>query len=205
MEMIMFFGFPFSFGFFLFSFGLLKMRIGIVLLFFCINSQDSAFFPSSVDLCFSKFAARLNFLMRHFHRRIFENIISLFLSFSNTERREVVFRTQWFISQYCSEREGRGYRCRCTSFSFYDGLLWLHSTPFPNNHRRPSKVLFRPKRRRFFPFPNNHRRPSKVLFFLLLQRISSLFFLLLLYGLAFCHFFNVQQVTKAAVFNVRVG
>ena len=77
--------------------------------------------------------------------------------------------------------------------------------PFPNNHRRPSKVLFRPKRRRFFPFPNNHRRPSKILFFLLLQRISSLFFLLLLYGLAFRHFFNVQQVTKPAVFNVRVG
>ena len=41
----------------------------------------------------------------------------LFLNFSNTERREVVFRTQWFIDQYCSEREGRGYRCRCTSVS----------------------------------------------------------------------------------------
>ena len=27
--------------------------------------------------------------------------------FPNTERREVVFRTQWFIGQYCSEREGR--------------------------------------------------------------------------------------------------
>ena len=33
----------------------------------------------------------------------------------------------------------------------------------------------RPKRRRFFPFPNNHRRLSKV-FFLFLQRFSSLFF-----------------------------
>ena len=115
MEMIMCFGFPFSFGFFLFSCGLLEIRIGYVLLFFCINSQDLAFYPSSVDLCFSKFAARLNFLMRHFHRRILENIISLFLSFSNTERREVVFRTQWFIGQYCSEREGREYRCRCMS------------------------------------------------------------------------------------------
>ena len=62
----------------------------------------------------------------------------------------------------------------------------------------------RPKRRRFFPFPNNHRRPSKV-FFLFLQRFSSLFFLLLVYGLAFPHFFTAQQVTKAAVFNVRVG
>ena len=37
-------------------------------------------------------------------------------------------RTQWFIGQYCSERERRGYRCRCTSFPFYDALLWLHST-----------------------------------------------------------------------------
>ena len=145
MEMIMFFGFPFSFGFFLFSFRLLEIRIGIVLLYFCINSQDLAFSPSSVDLCLSKSAARLNFLIRHFHRRILENIIPLFLSFSNTERREVVFRTQWFIGQCCSEREGRGYRCRCTSiplslyehtfvavraylcrgtsFSFYDSLL----------------------------------------------------------------------------------
>ena len=61
--------------------------------------------------------------MRHCHRRILHNIISLFLSFSNTERREVVF-----IGQYCSEREGGGYRCRWTSFPFYDGLLWLHST-----------------------------------------------------------------------------
>ena len=33
----------------------------------------------------------------------------------------------------------------------------------------------RPKRRRVSPFPNNHRRPSKV-FFLFLQRFSSLFF-----------------------------
>ena len=171
MEMIMCFGFPFSFGFFLFSCGLLEIRIGYVLLFFCINSQDLAFYPSSVDLCFSKFAARLNFLMRHFHRRILENIISLFLSFSNTERREVVFRTQWFIGQYCSEREGREYRCRCMSVPlslYFISILWrLVMTAF---HKRP-------KRRRFFPFPSNHKRPSNVfVIFLFLQHISLLFF-----------------------------
>ena len=38
-EIIMFFGFPFSFGFFLFSFGFLEIRIAIVLLYFCINSN----------------------------------------------------------------------------------------------------------------------------------------------------------------------
>ena len=42
----------------------------------------------------------------------------------------------------------------------------------------------RPKRRRVFPFPNNHRRPGRV-FFLFLQRFSSLFFILSVYGLAF--------------------
>ena len=38
---------------------------------------------------------------------IIKNTISLFLSVSNTERRKVVFRTQWFIGQYCSERGER--------------------------------------------------------------------------------------------------
>ena len=36
---MMVFGFPFSFGFFLFRFGFLEIRIAIVLLFFCINSN----------------------------------------------------------------------------------------------------------------------------------------------------------------------
>ena len=57
----------------------------------------------------------IDFSIPDFKETIIKNIISLFLSFLNTEPREVVFRTQWFISQYCSEREGRGYRCRCTS------------------------------------------------------------------------------------------
>ena len=70
----------------------------------------------------------IEFSIPDFNEIIIKNIISLFPSFSNTERREVVFRTQWFIGQYCSEREGRWYRCRCTSFPFYDGLLLLHST-----------------------------------------------------------------------------
>ena len=37
-EMIMFFGLPFSFGFFFFSFGFLKIRIGIVLCAYAFNS-----------------------------------------------------------------------------------------------------------------------------------------------------------------------
>ena len=57
----------------------------------------------------------IEFSIPNFNETIIKNIILLFLSFSNTERREVVFCTQWFIGQYCSEREGRGYRCRCTS------------------------------------------------------------------------------------------
>ena len=70
----------------------------------------------------------IEFSIPDFNETIIKNIISLFLSFLNTERREVVFHMQWFIGQYCSEREGRGYRCRCTSCPFYDGLLLLHST-----------------------------------------------------------------------------
>ena len=75
----------------------------------------------------------IEFCIPDFNETIIKNIISLFLSFSNTERREVEFRTQWFTGQYClpaycGEREGKGYGCRCTSFTFYDGLLLLHST-----------------------------------------------------------------------------
>ena len=108
---------------------------------------------------FFEISCAVEFFKRHFHWRILENIISLFLSFSNSERREVAFRTQWFIGQYCSERQGRGYRCRRTRVPlslYFISILWrLVMTAF---HRRP-------KRRRFFPFPNNHLRPSKVLFF----------------------------------------
>ena len=57
----------------------------------------------------------IEFSISDFNETIVNNIFSLFLSVSNTERREDVFRTQWFIGQYCSEREGRGYRYRCTS------------------------------------------------------------------------------------------
>ena len=57
----------------------------------------------------------IEFSIPDFNETVIKNITSVFLSFSNTERREVMFRTQWFIGQYCSEREGRGYGCRCTS------------------------------------------------------------------------------------------
>ena len=81
---------------------------------------------SSFNSCMGEFS------IPDFNETIIKNIISLFLNFWNTERREVVFRTQWFIGQYCSEREGSGYRCRCTSLlhfmMVYGGLLLLHST-----------------------------------------------------------------------------
>ena len=41
----------------------------------------------------------IEFFIPDFTETIIKNIISLFLSFSNTERREVVFRTQCFIGQ----------------------------------------------------------------------------------------------------------
>ena len=56
----------------------------------------------------------IEFSISDFNKTIIKNIISLFLSFSNTERRGVVFRTQRFIGQYYNEREGRVYLCRCT-------------------------------------------------------------------------------------------
>ena len=49
----------------------------------------------------------IEFSIPDFNATIIKNIISLFLSFSNSERREVVFHTQWFIGQYCSERGER--------------------------------------------------------------------------------------------------
>ena len=49
----------------------------------------------------------IEFSIPDFNETIIKNIISLFLSFSNTERRGIVFCTQWFIGQYCSERGER--------------------------------------------------------------------------------------------------
>ena len=63
----------------------------------------------------------IEFSIPDFNETIIKNIISLFLSFSNTERREVVFCTQWFIGQYCSK----------WAFPFYDAAF----------HRRQSKFF----------------------------------------------------------------
>ena len=76
------------------------------------------------------------FSISDFNETIIKNIILLFLSFSNTERRGVVFCTQWLIGQYCSERGERvplslyisrtrrePYLCRCTLFPFYDAAF----------------------------------------------------------------------------------
>ena len=112
----------------------------------------------------------IEFSIPDVNETIIKNIISLLLSFSNTERREVSFRRQWLIGQYCSEREVRGYGCRCTSVPlslYFISILWrLVMTAF---HRRP-------KRRQFFPFPNNHRRPSMVFFFYFYNTFPHFFF-----------------------------
>ena len=132
--------------------------------------------------------------------------------FLNTECRKLCsVRDSSWVTTAVNERgegtvfAGRAYLLRCTSFPFYDCI--------PNTTE---------KRRRVFPFPNNHRRPSQILttllltffstfsirpskIFLFLQRIYSLFFLLLLYGLAFPRFLTARQVTNAAVFRVRIG
>ena len=49
----------------------------------------------------------IKFSIPDFNETIIQNIISLFLSFSNNERRKVVFSTQSFIGQYCSKRGER--------------------------------------------------------------------------------------------------
>ena len=64
---------------------------------------------SAFNSCMTEFS------IPDFNETIIKNIISLFIIFLNTERREVVFRPQWFIGQYCSERTRREFRCRCTS------------------------------------------------------------------------------------------
>ena len=105
----------------------------------------------------------------------------------------VVFRTQWFIVQYCSEREGRGYRCRCTSVPlslYFISISWLHS----KDNRKGDG---------FFRFQRS--TGAQVRFFFYSYNAFPHFFLLLVYGLAFPHFFTAQQVTKAAVLNIRVG
>ena len=153
--------------------------------------------------------------------------------FSNTERRKLCsVRDSSWVPTAVNEREegtvvaGRAYLFRCTSFPFYDCIpntteKGRRVFPFPNNHRRPSQIL---TTLLFTFFSNFSIRPSKIflflqrlssLFFLLwlygvafprfLQRLSSLFFLLWLYDLAFPRFLTARQVMKAAVFFVWFG
>ena len=46
----------------------------------------------------------VEFSIPDFDVTIIKNIILIFLRFLNTERRELVLCTQWFVGQYCSER-----------------------------------------------------------------------------------------------------
>ena len=77
----------------------------------------------------------------------------------------------------------RTYLCRCNSFPLYD-CIPQNAVIFLFQTITGAQVRF---------------------FFSIFTTLFLTFFLLLVYGLAFPHFFTAQQVTKAAVFNVRVG
>ena len=57
------------------------------------NVLPMILFASAFNSCMIEFS------IPDFNETIIKNIISLFLSILNTERREVVFCTQWFIGQ----------------------------------------------------------------------------------------------------------
>ena len=109
--------------------------------------------------------------------------------FSNTE---VVFRTQWFIGRYCSEREGRGYRCRYTSVPFslyFISILWLHS----KDDRKGDGVF------RF----QTIRGAQVRFFFPILTTFLLTFFLLSVYGLAFFSNLTMPLLTFFSTFSIR--
>ena len=74
---------------------------------------------------------------------------------------------------------------------YFISILWLHST---DDRKEDGFFLFQTITGAQVRF-----------FFSIFTTLFLTFSLLLVYGLAFSHFFTVQQVTKAAVFNVRVG
>ena len=97
---------------------------------------------------------------------IIKIIISLFLSFSNTERREIVFCTQWFIGQYCSKRGERVplslYISRKRRERTFVAVLHFH---FMTLHSTDAKVNFSGQRTRFRsnvePLETRYRRLRK--------------------------------------------
>ena len=128
----------------------------------------------------------IEFSIPDFNETIMKNIISLFLSFANTERREVVFRTQWFLGRYCSERGervslslyiSRTKRERTFVAILHFHLMTLFVTAFYDcNPQTPGKST------RFLTFSKNHRRESKVLLLLLLSLHRMLHFIIFLKG-----------------------
>ena len=110
--MIMFFGFPFSFGFFHFSFGFFRDFAGNNLLPMILSA-------SAFNSCMIEFS------ISDYNETIIKNIFKHWTC---------SVRNGSSVSTAVNKRgEGtvvalRAYLCRCTSFPFYDGLLWLHST-----------------------------------------------------------------------------
>ena len=92
----------------------------------------------------------IEFSIPDFNETIIKNIILLFLSFSNIERRGVVFCTQWFIGQYCSER-GKTvplslYISRTRRESTFVAVLYF---PFMTLHSTDAEVNFSGQSTRF--------------------------------------------------------
>ena len=99
----------------------MKIRIGIVL-------STSAFNSCMIE-----------FSIPDYNETIIKNIFKHWTSWS-------CVRTQWFIGQYCSEWEGRGYYCRYTSVPlslYFISILWrLVITAFRRRPRRGGFFLF---------------------------------------------------------------
>ena len=142
--MIMFFGFPFSFACFLFSFGLLEIRIGIFLLFFCINSKIWHFFHRLSSTYSWEYYFTISKLFKHW--------------------------TSWNCVPYAMVHRSvlqwtRGARVPLSLYErTFVAVLHFHfmTACYDCIPQTPGKS------KRFLTFPNNHRRQSKVLFFLFL-------------------------------------
>ena len=126
----------------------------------------------------------IEFSIPDFNETIISNIISLFLSLSNTGRREVVFCTQWFIGQCCSKRGERVplslYISRTRRERTFVAVLHFH---YMTLYSTDAKVNFSGKSTRFrsnvepiqtrYPAGERERKRESSLLFLLDQRAPS--------------------------------
>ena len=124
----------------------------------------------------------IEFSIPDFNEKMIKNVISLILNFSNTERREVVFRTKWFIGQYYSERGERLplslYISRTRRERTFVAVLHFQFTTLFVTASYDCILQTPDKSTRFLTFPKNHRCECKVLLLLLLLLHSMLHFII---------------------------